>query len=93
MKEVLEDDTLTKRYFPLIMSIFIYVTAANLFGLFPFIGAIGIEDAAHGGELIPLLYPLNTDLNAPIALAIVAFIAIEFAGIAALGFVKYFSKL
>ena len=92
VKEVLEDDTLARRYFPLIMSIFIYITVANLFGLLPFIGAIGVHDPAHHGQLIPLLYPLNTDLNAPIALAIVAFIAIEFAGIAALGFFKYFSK-
>ena len=92
VKEVLENDTLARRYFPLIMSIFIYVTSANLFGLLPFIGAIGIHAASGHGSLIPLFYPINTDLNAPIALAIIAFIAIEFAGIAALGFVKYFSK-
>ncbi len=91
VREVLEDDALARRYFPLIVSIFIYVTVANLFGLLPFVGALGFHDVAHDG-FIPLLYPLNTDLNAPIALAIVSFIVIEFAGIAALGFVKYFSK-
>lgn len=91
VREVLEDDALARRYFPLIVSIFIYVTVANLFGLLPFVGALGFHDVAHDG-FIPLLYPLNTDLNAPIALAIISFIVIEFAGIAALGFVKYFSK-
>lgn len=91
VREVLEDDALARRYFPIIASIFIYVTVANLFGLLPFVGALGFHDVAHDG-FIPLLYPLNTDLNAPIALAIVSFIVIEFAGIAALGFVKYFSK-
>lgn len=91
VREVLEDDALARRYFPLIVSIFIYVTVANLFGLLPFVGALGFHDVAHDG-FIPLFYPLNTDLNAPIALAIISFIVIEFAGIAALGFVKYFSK-
>ncbi|MEK7613952.1 MAG: FoF1 ATP synthase subunit a [Patescibacteria group bacterium] len=91
VREVLEDDVLARRYFPIIMSIFVYVTAANLFGLFPFIGALGFYDEAHHG-FIPLLYPVNTDLNAPIALAIISFVVIEFAGIAALGFLKYFSK-
>lgn len=91
MAEVLEDKTLAKRYFPLIMSIFLYVAFANILGLFPFIGAVGFYDAAGHG-FTPLFYPLNTDLNAPLALAIVSVITVEFAGIAALGFLKYGSK-
>lgn len=92
VKEILEDEKLAMRYFPVIMTIFLYITAVNLFGLLPFVGGpIGIEDP-HGHGLIPLLYPANTDLNIPLALAVVAFIVIEFAGIAAMGVLKYGSK-
>lgn len=87
---ILEDEKTTKRFFPLILSIFLFIALANLFGLFPFVGAIGIDDGKHG--LIPLLYPPSSDLNFPLALAFVVFIAIEFAGIATLGFLKYGSK-
>lgn len=92
IEETLESKELAKRYFPVIVSIFIYITAANLFGLLPFVGAIGINAGDGHGTLTPLLYPIHTDLNVPLALAIAAFIVIEFAGIAALGFLKYASK-
>lgn len=90
--EVLEDERLARRYFPLIMTIFVFIAAANLFGLLPFVGgSVGlIEAGAHG--LVPLFYPVNTDLNMTLAIAIIAFLAIEFAGITALGALKYGSK-
>lgn len=90
MLSILEDEKTTKRFFPLILTIFLFIAFANLFGLLPFVGAVGIEDPEKG--LIPLFYPPSSDLNFPLALAIVAFLAIEFAGIAALGFLKYGGK-
>ena len=93
MEEVLEDKVLARRYFPLVMTIFLYILCTNLFGLLPIIGSVGITKMVHGvPEFIPYVYPSNTDLNMTLALAVVAFIVIEFAGIAALGFFKYFSK-
>jgi len=93
MKEVLESERLADKYLPLILTIFIFIAVANLIGLLPFVNAIGIhsETEEHGG-LIPLFYPINTDLNMTFALAVVAFIAIEFAGITALGFLRYAGK-
>lgn len=88
-REVLEDDTLARRYFPLIMSIFLFITALNLFGLLPFVSAVGIT-GEHG--FIPIFYPVNTDLNMTLAMAAVAFISIEVAGVLALGVLKYGSK-
>jgi F-type H+-transporting ATPase subunit a len=92
-KEVLEDDKLAQRYFPIIMSIFVFIMAANLFGLLPFVGgSVGLT-GVHGHEgLVPLFYPVNTDINMTLAMAIVAVLVIEFAGIAALGALKYGSK-
>lgn len=89
--ETLESKELAKRYFPIIMTIFLYIFTANIIGLLPISGSvIGIREPS--GELAPLFYPVNTDLNVPLALAIIAFIVIEFAGIAAFGVLKYAGK-
>ncbi|MEK7063485.1 MAG: F0F1 ATP synthase subunit A [Patescibacteria group bacterium] len=94
IKETLDgSERMARRYFPLILTLFVFIFTANIVGLLPFIGAVGIHTAggAHGG-LLPLFYPVNTDLNVTLALAIIAFVAIEFAGITALGVLKYGSK-
>lgn len=92
MHEVLESDVLARKYFPLIMTIFVFIASINLFGLLPFVGtALGFNEAGHVG-LIPLFYPVHTDLNMALAMAVVAVLAIEFAGITALGVWRYASK-
>lgn len=92
MRDVLESDALAQKYFPLIMTIFVFIASINLFGLLPFVGgAIGLHVPGHEG-LVPLLYPAHTDLNMTLAVALVAVLAIEFAGIAALGVFRYASK-
>ena len=86
IKETLDGrEDLARRYFPLIMTLFIFILFANLVSLLPFVGAIKFGHEA-------LFYPVNTDLNVTLALAVVAFIAIEFAGITVLGALKYGSK-
>jgi F-type H+-transporting ATPase subunit a len=46
----------------------------------------------HAGETVPLLRPVNTDLNVTLALAIIAVFSIEISGIVLLGFWRYGSK-
>ncbi len=93
MEEILESRQLAQRYFPLIMTIFLYILFTNLFGLLPVIGSVGITKLVDGApEFIPYLYPSNTDLNMTLALAVISFIVIEFAGITVLGFLRYASK-
>lgn len=90
VRETLEyDKKLVAWVFPLVMTIFIFVLTANWFGLLPFIGAIGFDDHGH---FLPLFYPVNTDLNVTLALSIVAFFAIEIAGIITLGALRYGGK-
>ncbi len=89
MTEVLEDRRLAKKYFPLIITLFIYIFVANELEFLPGMGSIGIY---HGEEFIPLLRSVNTDLNVTLALATIAFLVIEFSGVFVLGFLKYFSK-
>lgn len=88
--EVLENRQLAKRYFPIIMTIFIFVLAINWAGLLPGVTAFGIYDG--DGHLTPLLYPAATDLNITLAFALVAFLTVEVAGVLAIGFFRYAGK-
>ena len=97
MTQVLENRNLARRYFPLVMTIFIFVLSMNWIGLLPGVDAIGIykETHSHGevvNKLVPFFHPPATDLNITIAFAIVAFVAIEVAGVLAIGTWKYLGK-
>jgi len=89
MQTVLGSRKLAMQYFPLLATVFLFIAASNLFDFVPLVGSIGIWE--HG-ELVPLLRPVNTDLNATLALAIIAVFSIEIAGILSMGFFRYLSK-
>lgn len=90
---VLGDKARTRKYFPIIMTIFLFVLVMNWVGLLPGVTSIGYF-AGHGSEshFIPFFYPPGTDLNITIAFALVAFFTIEVAGITAMGIWKYGGK-
>lgn len=90
VKDVLGSRDLANRYFPIIMTIFVFVLSLNWLGLLPGVAAVGLYDSA--GELTPVLYPSATDINITIAFAIVAFLTIQLAGVLALGVFKYTGK-
>lgn len=89
MTETLESEKLARRYFPLIMTVFLFVFVANELAFLPGVGSLLVE---HAGAAVPLLRAPAADLNMTLALAIIAFMAIEIAGIAALGVFKYSQK-
>lgn len=89
MEQTLESRKLAERYFPLIMSIFLFIITANLLDFLPIVGSIGFT---HQGEFFPLLRPVNSDLNVTLALAIIVFFVIEISGIFMLGLLRYGSK-
>jgi len=91
--DVLESRDLAKRFFPVIMTIFVFILSLNWFGLLPGITGFGIYGESHGESgLIPFFYPAHTDLNMTIALAVIAFFFIEISGVLAIGFFKYAGK-
>jgi F-type H+-transporting ATPase subunit a len=93
VEETLEHKTLARKYFPILATIFFFILAANWIGLLPGVTSIGFWSDAHGVDrLIPFFYPVNTDLNVTIALALIAFVTIEYAGISVVGAVKYIGK-
>lgn len=97
MSDVLESRSLARRFFPLVMTIFLFILAMNWVGLLPGVDSIGIYKEVHGHEevvakLVPFFHPPATDLNITIAFALIAFFAIELAGVTLLGFFKYAGK-
>ncbi len=93
MADVLESQTLARKYFPVVMTIFLFVLSLNWIGLLPGVTSIGIyEGHGHESHLIPFFYPAATDLNITIGFAIVAFFTIEIAGVLAIGLFKYTHK-
>ena len=89
IEDTLESKELARKYFPILMTIFLSLLFMNWFGLLPGVTTIGFYEA---GKMTPLFYPAATDLNIAIAFAIVAMVVIEFAGIVALGVFKYGGK-
>ena len=83
-----------RRFLPVIATLFFYVILNAWVGLLPFYPAIGFIN--HDGELVRhLLRPAGTDLNMPLALAIISFIFVEFWGLRLLklGYLGKFVRL
>ena len=89
MADVLGSETLAKRFFPLVASIFLFVAVINELEFFPGVGSLGL---VHASEFLPVLRAPTTDLNFTLALAMISFLTIEITGIASLGFFKYAGK-
>lgn len=89
MAQILGNRKLSIRFFPLIVTVFLFIAFSNLFDFLPIMGALVVH---HAGETVPLLRPVNTDLNVTLALAIIAVFSIEISGIVLLGFWRYGSK-
>lgn len=92
IEETLEDKKLARKFFPLLVTIFLFILTANLIEFTPGIGSLGFFSGEGGREFTPLFRSVNTDFNTTLALAIIVFIVIEITGIAILGFLKYFKK-
>lgn len=90
---VIDDMKQTKKYFPLVATLFLFIIFNNWLGLIPGVGTIGLHETVHGKEiLVPLFRSGNADLNMTLALAIITVIAVQIFGIAAIGFFKYGKK-
>lgn len=78
-----------RRMFPVIVTIFLFVVVNAWTGLIPGYGSITFVNPE--GSAVPLLRPANTDVNVPLAIAIVSFIFVEYLGVSYHG-VGYFKK-
>jgi len=74
-----------RRFFPLLMTIFLFVFIGNMLHFLPGIGSIEYDH-------MPFLRAPNTDLTTPLVLALVSFFVIEITGILAIGAWRYAGK-
>lgn len=79
-----------RRFLPVVATIFLFVLFNAWLSLLPGFGSITVT--GHEGHAVHLLRGANTDINMPLALAIVSFIAVEFYGVKLLGSRLYLSK-
>ncbi len=72
-----------RRFFPVVTTIFLFVLMNAWMSLIPGYGSILVHTA--GGHEAHLLRGANTDINLPLALALISFVFVEYHGIRALG--------
>src|SRR3989344_3202918 len=66
--EVLESRNMARRFFPLLITIFLFIFVANWLEFVPGVGSIGFFNDEH--EFVSLFRSVNTDLNVPLAFAV-----------------------
>ena len=71
-----------RRFFPIVATIFLFVAFNAWLGLLPGFGSITVF-TSHGE--VHLLRSANTDINMPLALALISFVFVEFFGLRTLG--------
>ena len=81
---------MARNVFPLIATIFLFVMFNAWIALIPIYPTLGFENS-HGDIAVHLLRSAGTDLNMPLALALVSFVFVEFLGLRVLGF-RYLGK-
>lgn len=89
MTTVTGDKEKTKKFFPLIATLFIFILISNWMGILPGVGSIGIIEHE---KLVPFFRSTNSDINMTLALAIISVMATQIFGISMVGFFRHFSK-
>lgn len=78
-----------RKFFPLVATIFLFVIVNALMNLIPGYNTILFGEAGHQTHL---LRGANTDINFPLALAIISFVMVEYWGIKSIGAFHYLGK-
>mgnify|MGYP001592801930 CR=1 FL=1 len=89
MEGILGSRERAEKYLPFVGTVFLFILAANWFGLLPGIGSV-IFETAEGR--VPLLRSPGSDLNFTLALAVISVVTVNILGIAVIGFVKHAGK-
>jgi len=87
------DRKLTLKFFPIVVTVFLFVLFSNLVELIPGLGTIGVY-GMHNGHvaLIPFLRSASADLNFTLAVAIIVMTSTWIVGIREIGFKHHISK-
>ncbi|MBI3336245.1 F0F1 ATP synthase subunit A [Candidatus Peregrinibacteria bacterium] len=90
---VVGDREQTRRFFPLVATIFIFLLIGNWMGILPGVGSITIEGIHEGHTIaIPVFRSMNADVNMTLAIAMISVTMTQVFGMTALGLFPYASK-
>lgn len=91
--DVFESEEKARKYFPLVMTIFLFVLCINWMGLLPGFGSIGFHRLEHGHDtFVPLFRGAAADLNTTLALALISVFMIQVFSIQSLGFKGFLGR-
>jgi F-type H+-transporting ATPase subunit a len=91
--QVTNDRKISKKIFPLVFSLFIFILVSNWLGLLPIFGSMGllVKEGAHS-VFVPFLRSGTADLNTTLALSLLAVLGSNLFGIFTVGLWKLFNK-
>ncbi len=82
-----------RAFFPLIATIFLFLIVVNWMGILPGYSTIGVWQEIDGHRvLVPLLRSASTDLNLTVGIALLTFVAVQYAGLRYVGTRRYLSR-
>ncbi|MGI6103418.1 MAG: F0F1 ATP synthase subunit A [Patescibacteria group bacterium] len=88
IEQVTQSRKKAEQFLPFLATFFLFILIANWLELIPgVLGGLTIE-TSHGPS--PLFRSANTDLNTPLALALISVLGTQIMGIMTLGFVRHF---
>ncbi len=91
--DAIEDEDKGRKFFPLVMTIFLFVLIINWLGLLPGFGSIGFfHTKGEHKAFIPLLRGASADLNTTIALALISVFLTQVFSIRYLGLRGYIGR-
>lgn len=91
--DAFEDEKKGRKYFPLIMTIFLFVLLINWIGLLPGFGSIGFNRFEEGHKIfVPLFRGASADLNTTLALALISVFMTQVYSIQSLGFKGFIGR-
>lgn len=91
--QVTQDRAKSKRFFPLVATLFLFILVCNWMGVLPGVGSIWRTIELHGHvENAPVFRPANADLNLTLAMALLTVIVSHIVGIVTIGFFAHWNK-
>lgn len=93
MDPITGERRLSLKFFPVVVTIFLFVLFSNFIEVIPGLGTIGLW-REHEGErvLIPFLRSASADLNVTMAIGLISVLATQWLGIATLGIARHAGK-
>lgn len=91
--QVTHDRAKSKRFLPLVGTLFLFILVSNWMGILPGVGSVWRTVEIHGRvENAPIFRPAASDLNLTLAMALLSVVTSHLLGVAAVGFFAHWNR-